>query len=108
MNLHGNMIDLAAPFRSGAYYCKEMGGSYSIKAVLPALCPPSEYPELDYKSLVIQNGSAAMGAYAELNNKSLEEIAAICKALLAYCRLDTLAMVRILEKLYEVILTEPL
>jgi len=108
MNLHGNMIDLAAPFRSGAYYCKEMGGSYSIKVVLPALCPPSDYPELDYKKLKIQNGSAAMSAYAELSGKSPEGIAATRKALLAYCRLDTLAMVRILEKLYEVILTEPL
>ena len=46
MALHDNMIDLAAPFRSGAYYCRAMGGSYSIKAVLPALCPDD--PELDY------------------------------------------------------------
>jgi len=107
MNLHANFIDLAVPFRSGAYYCKQMNSSYSIKAVLPALCPTCDYPELDYKSLEIQNGSAAMGAYTELGGKSPEEIAATRKALLAYCRLDTLAMVRILEKLYEVILTEP-
>jgi hypothetical protein len=97
------MIDLAAPFRSGAYYCREMCGSYSIKAVLPALCPPSGYPELDYMSLEIRNGSAAMSAYAELGDKPPEEIAVTRKALLEYCRLDTLAMVRILEKLYEAI-----
>jgi len=93
-----DIIDLAEPFKSGAYYHREMGGSYSIKKVLPALCPPSEYPELDYKSLVIQNGSMAMNAFAENGDKS-----AVRTALLEYCRLDTFAMVRILGKLYEVV-----
>jgi len=98
MSLHDNMMNLAIPFQSGAYYCKKMGGSYSIKAVLPALCPDD--PELDYNALNIRNGSEAMNAYAELANKPPEEIEKIRAALLAYCRLDTLAMVRILEKLY--------
>jgi len=34
-----NMRDLYAPFSHGHYYCKEMGGGRSIKAVLPALFP---------------------------------------------------------------------
>ncbi|MCL2142183.1 MAG: DUF2779 domain-containing protein, partial [Methanimicrococcus sp.] len=101
MSIHDNMIDLIIPFQSGAYYCKEMGGSYSIKSVLPALCPND--PKLDYNALnLIHNGSDAMNAYAALVNKSPEEIAKIRAALLAYCRLDTLAMVKILEKLYDV------
>ena len=41
-----------------------------------------------------------MAAYASLHEKSPEEIEAVRAALLAYCRLDTLAMVKILEKLY--------
>jgi hypothetical protein len=93
------MIDLAAPFRSGAYYCREMGGSYSIKAVLPALFPND--PELNYGTLsLIHNGSEAMDAYSTLHLKSPDVIAETRAALLAYCRLDTLAMVKILEKLY--------
>ena len=39
LSINDNLIDLATPFQSGAYYCRAMGGSYSIKAVLPALCP---------------------------------------------------------------------
>ena len=101
MNLHDNMIDLATPFQSGAYYCREMGGSYSIKSVLPALIPND--PELDYKSLnLIHNGGEAMNAFATMHKKTSDEIVEIRNALLAYCRLDTLAMVKILEKLYAV------
>jgi len=59
MKIHDNMIDLAAPFQSGAYYCRDMGGSFSIKSVLPALFPGN--PELDYNLLnIVKNGSDAM------------------------------------------------
>jgi hypothetical protein len=105
MDMHDNMINLAIPFSSGAYYCKEMGGSFSIKAVLPALCPND--PELDYNALdLIHNGSEAMNAYASLTDepqRTPEKKKKIRAALLAYCRLDTLAMVKILEKLYEAV-----
>ena len=102
MSIHDNMIDLAEPFGSGAYYCRGMGGSFSIKFVLPAMCPGD--PELDYGSLkLVQSGGDAMTAYATLHEKSPEEISEIRAALLAYCKLDTLAMVKILEKLYEVV-----
>ena len=100
-NLCDNILDLAKPFQSGAYYCREMGGSYSIKAVLPALIPND--PDLDYLSLDIQNGSMAMEAYASLHHQPPDVIAKTRAALLAYCRLDTLAMVKILEKLYAVV-----
>jgi hypothetical protein len=100
MNIHDNMEDLMEPFASGAYYCKEMGGSYSIKSVLPALCPND--PELDYESLgLIKDGAVAMKKYASLHEQTPEKIAEIREALLAYCHLDTLAMVKVLEKLYE-------
>jgi len=102
MNIHDRIVDLAEPFRSGAYYCREMGGSYSIKAVLPALCP--DEPELDYSALnIIHNGSDAQAAYSDLHNRPPDVIAEIRTALLDYCRLDTLAMVRILEKLYSAV-----
>ena len=102
MNIHGGIKDLAEPFRKGYYYCREMGGSYSIKAVLPALFPDD--PELDYAALnLIHNGSEAMNAFATLHEKTPTEIAGIREALLAYCRLDTLAMVRILDKLCKIV-----
>ena len=99
MDIHGQIIDLAEPFQTGAYYCREMGGSYSIKAVLPALCPDD--PSLDYHALnIVHNGTEAMEAYANLHKKSPEVIAETRAALLAYCKLDTLAMAKVLEKLY--------
>jgi hypothetical protein len=100
MNIHDHIQDLMQPFQSRAYYSKELCGSYSSKKVLPALCPNDS--ELDYHSLeLVHNGTDAQAAYAELSGKSPDEQQSIKTALLAYCRLDTLAMVKILEKLQE-------
>ena len=102
MNIHDNIKDLMQSFQSHAYYSQELDGSYSIKQVLPALCPGD--PELDYSSLdLVHNGSEAMSVYRGMAGKSPEEQQRIKTALLAYCRLDTLAMVKILEKLRELI-----
>ena len=70
-----------------------MQGSYSIKYVLPALVPEREkaYKNLD----LIHNGGEAMNAYANMSNLSNEEKIAYRRALLEYCKLDTLAMVEI-------------
>jgi hypothetical protein len=96
-----NMYDLEDPFRNGWYYDKAMGGSSSIKVVLPALFPDD--PELDYTRLDgIHDGTGAMEAFARLCEYPPAERAAIRAQLLAYCRLDTLAMVRIWQKLREV------
>lgn len=101
MNIHDNMHDLMVPFQQQSIYCKELQGSYSIKWVLPAFCGGD--PELDYHGLdEIHNGSEAMNAFADLPNHSAEEIERTRNNLLAYCRLDTLAMVKILEKLYQI------
>jgi hypothetical protein len=102
MGIHADIKDLMAPFAAGDYYSKELQGSYSIKYVLPALFPDS--PELDYNALEgIHNGSDAMNAFADLAKHTPTEIAQIRAQLLAYCKLDTLAMVRIWEKLRELI-----
>lgn len=100
MNIHDNIKDLMLPFQNHYYYSEALEGSYSIKKVLPALCPND--PELDYHALEgIHNGGEAMQAYPDLVNHTPEEQAIIRKNLLAYCRLDTLAMVKVLEKLYD-------
>ena len=98
MNIHNNIKDLMVPFQKGYYYTKDMKGSYSIKYVLPSLFPNEE--DLNYKNLdLIHNGSEAMNAFAELENKSKEEIEYIRERLLRYCELDTYAMVKIYDKL---------
>lgn len=90
-----NMVDLMVPFKNMDVYHYEMNGSYSIKAVLPVLVP-----ELTYEGMEVGDGGMAMDAYARMcRSEDLEEVKQIRKALLEYCKLDTLAMVRILEKL---------
>lgn len=87
--------DLMIPFQKKYYYAPEMKGSYSIKAVLPALVP-----ELSYDELEINEGGLASIAYESLQTQTdLMFIAEIKQQLLEYCKLDTLGMVRILEQL---------
>ena len=102
MNIHDNIKDLMIPFQKGHYYKKEMHGSYSIKYVLPALFPDD--PSLNYKNLdLIHNGGEAMASFQDLINKPIEEQNYIRERLLRYCELDTYAMVKIYEKLLEVV-----
>lgn len=94
-----NLHDLMVPFRNQHYYSWEMQGSYSIKYVLPALVP-----ELSYEGMEISDGDMAMLAYKKMReSQDPQEIENIRKALLEYCRLDTLGMVKIVEKLKECI-----
>jgi len=94
-NIILNIRDLMIPFRRKDIYRWGMGGSYSIKYVLPALVP-----ELSYDDMEISDGGIASNAW--LSMRDLEDLDAterIRKALLAYCKLDTLGMVKIIEKL---------
>lgn len=98
MELTDRFVDLIVPFRKLGYYHPDFNGSFSIKSVLPALFPDD--PELDYKKLGIQNGGMAMDTYANLYLlKDRNKREKIRDDLLAYCHLDTLAMIRIFEKL---------
>ena len=92
-----NIRDLSAPFKQMAYYHWKMNGSYSIKAVLPCLLP-----DMGYEGLEIRDGGMAINAYLRMQDSNdPDEIDKIRKALLEYCKLDTLAMVKIMEKLRE-------
>ncbi|MFZ1292001.1 MAG: DUF2779 domain-containing protein, partial [Melioribacteraceae bacterium] len=89
------IVDLMLPFQKKWYYTPEMRGSYSIKAVLPALVP-----ELSYENLDIADGGSASVAYESLfDEKDMFKIEETRKNLLEYCKLDTLAMVEILFNL---------
>ena len=101
--LNERFVDLIVPFRGRGYYHPNFNGSFSIKSVLPAMFPDDN--ELDYKKLgSIQNGGDAMDTFANLHLlKDKSKLDLIKKDFLAYCRLDTLAMVRIWEELHKII-----
>ena len=95
--INENMQDLMIPFQKKWYVTPTMNGSYSIKYVLPALIPEFEkaYKELDG----VQNGGQAMNTFANMSKLNDTEKQKMRNSLLEYCKLDTLAMVKVLEKL---------
>ena len=103
LNIKNHIVDLLVPFQQGNYYVKEMGGSFSIKSVLPALFPDD--PSLNYHNLDerVQNGGDAMTIFPKIKDMPPEEQEATRKALLEYCKLDTLAMVKIWQRLLDVV-----
>lgn len=101
-SLLDRFVDLADVFQKGYCYNKQMGGSFSIKSVLPALFPNEE--ELNYKNLEgVHKGDEASAAYLSLKDMDESEYHKTRCNLLAYCKLDTYAMVKIYYKLLELI-----
>ncbi len=93
-SINERWVDLMKPFQSRWYYHPNFAGSASIKNVLPVMVP-----ELSYQDLDIQEGGTASLVYSQLKSQTLEVQAVERKQLLEYCKLDTLAMVRIWEEL---------
>lgn len=94
-DLNSRIFDLMLIFKK-YYLHPEFKGSASIKKVLPILVP-----ELSYKDLEVQDGTMAMDVWGKTIFGNLEEYKKeeIRNNLLKYCELDTLAMVKIFEKL---------
>jgi len=86
------LVDLY-PITKSHYYHPSQQGSWSIKAVLPAIAPDLSYEALEG----VQDGGMAMEAYLKAIHPSTlpERKAEIEKQLIDYCRLDTFAMVRL-------------
>jgi hypothetical protein len=86
--LRARLFDLH-PVIKAHIYDPNFHGSFSIKAVLPALVP-----HLGYDDLEIGDGLLASLAYEELRdpNTSADRAAELRSNLLAYCRRDTEAM----------------
>jgi len=101
LNIRDHIVDLLVPFQSGWYYVPAMGGSSSIKSVLPALFPND--PELNYHNLAgsVHNGGEAMSIFPKIKDMTTEEQVAARQSLLKYCELDTYAMVKVWQKLKE-------
>ncbi len=94
--MNSRLYDLMDIFRDGIYARREFKGSYSIKKVLPVLAP-----DLSYKGMNIAEGATAMISWNEMVYGTLPDVKRqqIKADLLAYCQLDTLAMVKIFEVL---------
>lgn len=77
------------------YYHPEMRGSWSLKAILPTIGAGIDYASLDE----VRDGEAAQTAYLEAIDPATpaERREALRAALTAYCRLDTEALVRLVE-----------
>lgn len=88
------IVDLMGPFFRKEIYHWQFEGSYSIKKVLPALVQ-----DLGYEGMAIGDGGTAAEEWVRMQSLTdAAEVEQIRNNLLAYCELDTLAMVRILER----------
>lgn len=90
--LNVRVVDLL-PIAREYYYHPSQEGSWSIKQLLPAIAPDLRYEELEG----VQHGGDAMAAYAEAISQHTtdERRREIERQLREYCKLDTVAMVRI-------------
>ena len=90
--INERIVDLL-PIARERYYHPSQQGSWSIKAVLPAVVPDLRYSDLDG----VQDGGMAMEAFLEAlhSQTHTERKGLIRQQLLAYCKLDTYAMVRL-------------
>lgn len=93
--LQERLFDLLPAVRTHVYH-PEFHGSFSIKAVLPALVPT-----LSYDGLEIADGTSASVAFAEMLGTDTTESrrTELRSACLEYCKLDTLAMVELFKTL---------
>jgi len=96
-SLNERIMDLMTPFSEMWFFDKDFFGSASVKNVLPILCP-----KLSYKELEVSDGLASRRTWTQtfLQGKNQEQKEQIATDLSKYCTLDTFAMVRILEELY--------
>jgi hypothetical protein len=85
-------VDLM-PIARARYYHPVQAGSWSLKSLLPAICPDLSYEQLDG----VKNGNDAGSAFLEAvqAQTSPARKQEIHSHLYEYCKLDTLALVRI-------------
>lgn len=90
------IIDLHPIIQDHVYH-PDFSGSFSIKEVLPALVP-----ELSYQGLEIADGGTAIAQFARMARGEIvgADVEATRHNLLKYCELDTLAMVKLHERLW--------
>ena len=99
-NILPRIKDLWDVFKNFSYYDPKQKGSTSLKAILPLLS------DLDYSEMDINHGMLASIEYERITyeeNVSEEERLKIRESLEEYCKMDTLAEVKVVEGLREVV-----
>jgi len=93
----GRLVDLMSVVTDYVYH-PDFRGSSSIKKVLPVLVP-----DLSYKDLAVGDGDTAITRFARMARGEITgaDIEPTRRQLLDYCKLDTFAMVRLHEKLFD-------
>jgi predicted RecB family nuclease len=96
--IQARLWDLLPVVRNHVYH-PAFAGSYSLKAVLPALIP-----NMSYKGLEVADGTDTGLAWEAFTRGGLDQVEQdrIKKALLDYCGQDTLALVKLVTKLRSV------
>lgn len=86
------VVDLL-PIARDRFYAPSQHGSWSLKAVLPAICPDLNYGDLEG----VHNGGDAQQAYLKAIHPetTAEQREELRKQLIDYCKLDTYALVRV-------------
>lgn len=94
--LNDRIIDLMCPFSNGWFVDAGFLGSASIKKILPILVPSLKYSELS-----IGDGATAQRLWMQAVLEGREDVdkESLFLNLCEYCKLDTLAMVKIYEEI---------
>jgi hypothetical protein len=94
-DLLSRVTDLLIPFRKAWYYLPQMGGSASIKSVLPAIAPAFSYAGLE-----ISNGGDASDMFFSMIKGVFDgDMAQTRENLLKYCERDSEGMVVLWKEL---------
>ena len=85
------LVDFEKIIRKHIYH-PAFGGSFSLKKVVTTLVT-----DVGYNDLAVRDGSAAIALFAQMARGEVEDVDEARRNLLAYCRTDTLVMVRLHE-----------
>ncbi len=100
LGMNERMFDLMLvfKFKRQIYTHSQFNGSASLKMVLPVVCP-----DLSYDKLGIHNGGEATVAWPVATDPNTPKVIKqkLVADMLEYCKLDSFAMVRILDHLEE-------
>jgi hypothetical protein len=96
--IQDRIVDLLPLLRAG-YYHPDMGGSWSIKAVLPTIAPEMDYNVLEE----VRDGMEAQAAFLEAIHPDTtpERRRSLERHMLSYCGQDSLAMVMVVRHFSE-------
>ena len=83
------IVDFEKIIKKHVYHPK-FAGSFSLKRVVPVLVP-----DVSYDELAVADGENASAVYARMARGEIEDVSEARRQLLDYCKIDTLAMVRL-------------